>query len=108
MVRNFEINEIDYKSSKNGLMNVQVIQVKSKGARKLKFSDVKEFYNSLLAKGTKRSEIAVIVDTPDGIKTIKGFEQDLIDFDSDKYYNDRAANPNKFDSYDFANFRIKV
>ena len=107
MPRLYDVKKLEHKKTPNGKVQRTEIQIKPKKNIKLRFAQIKQYYDALINSGYDSKKIAIIALGQDKMVTIKGFEADISDFGDEDYYNDRCIDKKKFDNYFFCNFRIK-
>ena len=90
-------------------LTMKTIRVTRGGGKKKTFNekDIEELYDQLKGQGYKPNDININVMGITNDFTIKYFNSDAF-YDTNDYYKDKVRDPNKFDSYDYADITIKI
>jgi hypothetical protein len=86
-----------------GGKQIKCIQVSRKDNKQMSLDQVKNIYEGLTTKGLESSKIMIRGLNDLRFTTLKGKNQDNIDFDDD-YYNNKVLDKNKFQNY----FQIQI
>ena len=83
---------------KIGGKNIKCIQVSRKDKKYISKSQVENLYSDLKDKGINKNKIMIRALNDIRFTTLKGKNQDIIDFDED-YYNNKVLDKNKFENF---------
>jgi hypothetical protein len=105
---NFNIKEIQTKTSSNKLIFRRHVQItKKKKGEFVHFKEVAQFLNHLIKSGKNINDISIVGQNPLGWRTLMSFDEDnLKAMDEEEYYRNVAENE-KFIEYSQVKFIIR-
>ena len=105
---NFNIKEIQTKTSSNKLIFRRHVQItKKKKGEFVHFKEVSQFLNQLIKSGKNINDISIVGDNPLGWRTLMSFDEDKLKaLDEEDYYRN-VAEKTKFIKYSQVRFIIR-
>ncbi len=89
-MRNFDIQIIENKKTKNNKIVRKTIRFKAKNNKKMKLSEVKEYFNYLVNEKQIDPHDISILGMSDMFRTLKSFDDsDIKEWDYQDYYEDK-------------------
>lgn len=105
--KNFTFETFEPKETKNKKIVRKTIRIK-RNEGKLTYADLKLLYEDILKKQKVVAEDVAICVMSERYLTIKSFEEDeMKEWDSNEYYQDKAKNTEKFNEYSYCDIIIR-